>query len=1033
MEPILDTNKIPKNYWYEKEWLGIDAHILEPTYFHVLGIDPETVETISPDSMGLVVYRKIQNLAHNQAHVGLASEILGVISKARKILSDVKQREIYIKELITAYKKYAENLLNDLESEEHEEPVNYKLVYDSISDDRSLFSLTKSQADSIIRDLKGKEEKSRDPASPTFFELLELPETIDDQQISLINRNCDRLCSELKLKDNQTVNVGLKQKYEEMIDKIKQGAEILKSGYKRNQYKQNILEMRLNTFETLSKGIILGARIITEKQLDKLIKKGSEINLSGHDIKRFLDGKNIKYPSGPPPGRLSFSPKLQLPSSKPGPSHSFSFPLKNVGDKKISVRLVPNNKCITLDTGSRQFEIDKKGSVIVNGKMDTSGLPPGVQSFKIDVQGPGGGPIDVFITIITPIPRLRPIASLDFGNKLVGFELSDAIVLANEGEGFLDCQLSADQPWIKLSLTSVHIAEGQEQKIGVRIVMPDKNPGAYRGKITIKWNNNVTPVSVSVTFAKPKPGRIEAEQTAFDLGKIDPRSENYFSVTLINTGDEPSEGEFVQKSGSHIVPDASLGQKSFYLAPGEKRKFVFLVRKGASIIGQSTVSEKVGISATKGLIGTPEFIVHYQIWRKPNVVEQFLFSLAVMAPLILFALLLHSLKYPFYVYKTRIPILYGFYIGALSIPIGIWLIRKLLTGRDSYNILVSSQNNFGMNAIWAIFLMSVIDFIFGSIFRAILVGIFRIPSHYADPIGNSVIGAILGYFLAFWLFDLELVEKAEIRNSFAFLFAGVVGVACLVGGKFWDLSEYGTFVFYALMGIVIPVASVITIEQESIRLERKISIPVSLIGVPLFLLFIIGAYLQVPPIELAQSTNPDLITKSDAYFNGTQGYGNWEYGFYAGMIESAGFKEMTQFSNGTWYVDKNMYRTSISKRGFQSHHVLTTWVCAVQRWTSNYEGKVHISGNIADDAKGGGDGITAYIIIDGVTAWVEKISDGDTKGKQIDIEADLKKDSKVDIAVVPGDCPQLDLTKVLVTITKSTDNSPGQGRKIMGD
>ena len=73
---------------------------------------------------------------------------------------------------------------------------------------------------------------------------MNLLQSVDNTQISIIEENRNRLCTELEYKIKSTNRVELKQKYSAEIQNIKKAAEILGSYQKCEQYKKDILEKK---------------------------------------------------------------------------------------------------------------------------------------------------------------------------------------------------------------------------------------------------------------------------------------------------------------------------------------------------------------------------------------------------------------------------------------------------------------------------------------------------------------------------------------------------------------------------------------------------------------------------------------------------------------------------------------------------------------------------------------------------------------------------------------------------------------------
>ena len=303
----MDQNKIPRKYWYDKNWLGIDPHILQPTYFHILDVNPGTVMAMVSDSIGEEVYGRLHLRARDPVYVDLANSILNIICRAGKVVSDTKLHGDYIKQLISGYREDVESLLCQWDTEDPDDLVSNTEIYKALINNRTYFSLTRAQAEAVISEIRAKlraiiKEESTlkrklDPAAPTYFDLLEVHELIEPWQFSLFDKNCNRLCAELDSKARATNSVYLKQKYTANAQEIRRAAEILRSSEKREQYKKEILELRLASFDTVFKRIIKpGTKEITKKLKDELLPACERIGLSVWDLDQFLDNKGLIHP-----------------------------------------------------------------------------------------------------------------------------------------------------------------------------------------------------------------------------------------------------------------------------------------------------------------------------------------------------------------------------------------------------------------------------------------------------------------------------------------------------------------------------------------------------------------------------------------------------------------------------------------------------------------------------------------------------------------------------------------------------------------
>src|SRR5262249_10948146 len=132
-------------------------------------------------------------------------------------------------------------------------------------------------------------------------------------------------------------------------------------------------------------------------------------------------------------------------------------------------------------------------------------------------------------------------------------------------------------------------------------------------------------------------------------------------------------------------------------------------------------------------------------------------------------------------------------------------------------------------------------------------------------------------------------------------------------------------------------------------------------------------------------------------FSGTQGQGNWYYGFYEGALPNPTFQQMTQFSGGTWFVNQNNLLTSLADEFGPPNGTTTTggrqateqW--AVRRWVSPGAGDVTLSGILAmADASSGGNGVTGHIRLNGTEIWSRHIDAGDIVGFNYAVSVQVK-------------------------------------------
>ena len=391
MEQVLDIKKIPKKYWYDAGWLGLSSDIPEPTYFHVLGVDPENVDNISAELMGQEVETRIRKrIINDPGAVEVGNSLLNVISKSRSVLSNEQKRSDYVKELVEAYREEIKEIIREFEiywqHELAENSDNYKYILDA----GSIFSLTISQADAVISEERSKlsEQVNLDPAAPTHFELLEVPETITDSQIPLIEKNRDRIIADLDDKIKKTNRVELKQRYAVKIPEVRKAAEVLVDSRKREQYKHEILELRIGAFERAAR-IKPGTTEVTRDKFKEFVQKASPYKLSTLDVRKFLQNKGITVEGAGEreredfePPRLRPIPPLNLGRLIIGREERASFTIANDGGGSLECKLA-SEPWIGLSNSSIKVGSRDEKNVLVT--INLVNIPPGEYSGKIIV------------------------------------------------------------------------------------------------------------------------------------------------------------------------------------------------------------------------------------------------------------------------------------------------------------------------------------------------------------------------------------------------------------------------------------------------------------------------------------------------------------------------------------------------------------------------------------------------------------------------------------------------------------------------
>jgi hypothetical protein len=188
--------------------------------------------------------------------------------------------------------------------------------------------------------------------------------------------------------------------------------------------------------------------------------------------------------------------------------------------------------------------------------------------------------------------------------------------------------------------------------------------------------------------------------------------------------------------------------------------------------------------------------------------------------------------------------------------------------------------------------------------------------------------------------------------------------------------------------------------------------------------------------QFNNSYNPITeIANSELDFSGVQGLNNWYYGYYDGPFNSSDFQQMTQFNtdgSGGWQVQAGTYWTGIGSGTVHGNGILTSggrtpveqW--AVRRWMSEANGTIQIEGHLAKTPTAmGGDGVMAYIFVDGVEVWSQSIDGYDATGINYQIDTVVNFNSVVDFALAPLSSDWYDSTIFTVQIKGIESDSPG--------
>ncbi len=154
-----------------------------------------------------------------------------------------------------------------------------------------------------------------------------------------------------------------------------------------------------------------------------------------------------------------------------------------------------------------------------------------------------------------------------------------------------------------------------------------------------------------------------------------------------------------------------------------------------------------------------------------------------------------------------------------------------------------------------------------------------------------------------------------------------------------------------------------------------------------------------------------LVADSYAEFSDVQGQDGWWYGYFEGKppFDPDDFEEFPKFRGsrpewGVWEIDPHAYWTKMWRFGCQpngedSPTPVIHW--AVRRWVSGVDGPLHVVGSVSDLSRGGGNGVVARILVDGMELWSHVIHPGDADLFDFDVPTCVVQGSSVDLVVDP--------------------------------
>lgn len=184
-----------------------------------------------------------------------------------------------------------------------------------------------------------------------------------------------------------------------------------------------------------------------------------------------------------------------------------------------------------------------------------------------------------------------------------------------------------------------------------------------------------------------------------------------------------------------------------------------------------------------------------------------------------------------------------------------------------------------------------------------------------------------------------------------------------------------------------------------------------------------------PSLDKVTSAGPSegtVLADSVADFSSSQGHNHWYYGYYAGTgyDEGTTFTELPYFVRGVW---------SENSRGPVAAPWTALWADgghpngapdgdfhdAVRRWISPVSGNISMSISIAKQDARCGNGVYAFINVDGTRISERGVAYNDTTGAHYSVTAAVSIGSKVDFVIAPWPKnDSCDATKFTATITR---------------
>lgn len=185
---------------------------------------------------------------------------------------------------------------------------------------------------------------------------------------------------------------------------------------------------------------------------------------------------------------------------------------------------------------------------------------------------------------------------------------------------------------------------------------------------------------------------------------------------------------------------------------------------------------------------------------------------------------------------------------------------------------------------------------------------------------------------------------------------------------------------------------------------------------------------------LACAGSAQILADTFSGFSGVQGQDGWTYRFYDRTADatpgsydfSTEAQLMPEFNSNDqkWYVQKGTFWTMLGLASAHGNGSVTSGgrtpneQMAIRRWTSNYAGQVKISTSVAKISTGGGNGVTAWLFVNGAPKQSQWIAGNDWEGSTFEVETVLNTGDAVEWWLDPTQGDDLfDLSTLSGTVT----------------